>query len=104
VRVLLLPNGAVPRRSTGSAEERLWPVRVRRGTVQGTRAAASATSSDDMSAGADLYAVLGLKKECTDAELRVAYRRLAMVRAIQAALALILSQINVAGLASSSPS
>jgi hypothetical protein len=57
-----------------------------------------------MSAGADLYAVLGLKKECTDAELRVAYRRLAMVRAIQAALALILSQINVAGLASSSPS
>jgi curved DNA-binding protein CbpA len=32
-----------------------------------------------MSAGADLYAVLGLKKECTDAELRVAYRRLAMI-------------------------
>ncbi|KAL6606795.1 hypothetical protein ACP70R_042448 [Stipagrostis hirtigluma subsp. patula] len=28
--------------------------------------------------GADLYAVLGLRKECTDAELRVAYRRLAM--------------------------
>jgi len=30
--------------------------------------------------GADLYAVLGLSRECTDAELRVAYRRLAMVR------------------------
>jgi hypothetical protein len=30
--------------------------------------------------GADLYAVLGLNRECTDAELRVAYRRLAMVR------------------------
>ncbi|TVU12218.1 hypothetical protein EJB05_45851 [Eragrostis curvula] len=29
--------------------------------------------------GADLYAVLGLKKECTDAELRVAYRKLAMI-------------------------
>jgi hypothetical protein len=29
---------------------------------------------------ADLYAVLGLNRECTDAELRVAYRRLAMVR------------------------
>ncbi|KAL6861181.1 hypothetical protein ACP4OV_016881 [Aristida adscensionis] len=28
--------------------------------------------------GGDLYAVLGLRKECTDAELRVAYRRLAM--------------------------
>lgn len=26
----------------------------------------------------DLYAVLGLKKECSDAELRLAYRRLAM--------------------------
>lgn len=29
--------------------------------------------------GADLYAVLGLNRECTDAELRVAYRRLAMI-------------------------
>ncbi|CAD6339966.1 unnamed protein product [Miscanthus lutarioriparius] len=29
--------------------------------------------------GADLYAVLGLSRECTDAELRVAYRRLAMI-------------------------
>ncbi|XP_062227530.1 uncharacterized protein LOC133925796 [Phragmites australis] len=29
--------------------------------------------------GADLYAILGLKKECTDGELRVAYRRLAMI-------------------------
>ncbi|CAN6172879.1 unnamed protein product [Urochloa humidicola] len=29
--------------------------------------------------GADLYAVLGLSKECTDAELRGAYRRLAMI-------------------------
>ncbi|EER88003.1 hypothetical protein BDA96_10G087500 [Sorghum bicolor] len=28
---------------------------------------------------ADLYAVLGLNRECTDAELRVAYRRLAMI-------------------------
>jgi hypothetical protein len=27
----------------------------------------------------DLYAVLGLKKECSDADLRLAYRRLAMV-------------------------
>lgn len=27
----------------------------------------------------DLYAVLGLSRECTDAELRVAYRRLAMI-------------------------
>ncbi|KAF8730191.1 hypothetical protein HU200_017164 [Digitaria exilis] len=31
-------------------------------------------------AGSDLYAVLGLKKECSDAELKVAYRKLAMVR------------------------
>jgi hypothetical protein len=30
-------------------------------------------------AGSDLYAVLGLKKECSDAELKVAYRKLAMV-------------------------
>lgn len=30
--------------------------------------------------GADLYAVLGLNRECTDAELRGAYRKLAMVR------------------------
>uniref|UniRef100_A0A453R0Q6 J domain-containing protein n=1 Tax=Aegilops tauschii subsp. strangulata TaxID=200361 RepID=A0A453R0Q6_AEGTS len=29
-------------------------------------------------ADADLYAVLGLKKECSDADLRLAYRRLAM--------------------------
>ncbi|OEL15814.1 hypothetical protein BAE44_0023166 [Dichanthelium oligosanthes] len=29
--------------------------------------------------GADLYAVLGLNRECTDAELRGAYRRLAMI-------------------------
>jgi preprotein translocase subunit Sec63 len=29
--------------------------------------------------GSDLYAVLGLKKECSDAELKVAYRKLAMV-------------------------
>jgi DnaJ-domain-containing protein 1 len=29
-------------------------------------------------AGSDLYAVLGLKKECSDAELKVAYRKLAM--------------------------
>ncbi|XP_062221778.1 uncharacterized protein LOC133921070 isoform X2 [Phragmites australis] len=28
--------------------------------------------------GSDLYAVLGLKKECSDAELKVAYRKLAM--------------------------
>ncbi|KAJ1258409.1 hypothetical protein BS78_10G073500 [Paspalum vaginatum] len=28
---------------------------------------------------ADLYAVLGLSRECTDAELRLAYRRLAMI-------------------------
>jgi preprotein translocase subunit Sec63 len=27
----------------------------------------------------DLYGVLGLKKECSDADLRLAYRRLAMV-------------------------
>ncbi|XP_015693951.1 dnaJ homolog subfamily B member 6-like [Oryza brachyantha] len=30
-------------------------------------------------ADADLYAVLGLSRECTDAELRVAYRKLAMI-------------------------
>jgi curved DNA-binding protein CbpA len=30
-------------------------------------------------ADVDLYGVLGLKKECSDADLRVAYRRLAMV-------------------------
>lgn len=29
--------------------------------------------------GADLYAVLGLNRECTHAELRVAYRKLAMI-------------------------
>ena len=33
--------------------------------------------------GADLYAVLGLSRECTDAELRGAYRRLAMVRSFR---------------------
>jgi curved DNA-binding protein CbpA len=31
-------------------------------------------------ADADLYAVLGLSRECTDADLRLAYRKLAMVR------------------------
>jgi hypothetical protein len=31
--------------------------------------------------GGDLYAVLGLKKECSDADLKVAYRKLAKVRA-----------------------
>jgi len=36
---------------------------------------------EDVPGGADLYAVLGLSRECTDAELRGAYRRLAMVRA-----------------------
>ena len=30
--------------------------------------------------GVDLYAVLGLRKECSDADLKVAYRKLAMVR------------------------
>jgi hypothetical protein len=30
-------------------------------------------------AGGDLYAVLGLKKECSDADLKGAYRKLAMV-------------------------
>ena len=30
--------------------------------------------------GGDLYAVLGLKKECSDADLKVAYRKLAKVR------------------------
>lgn len=34
---------------------------------------------DAPGADVDLYAVLGLKKECTDAELRLAYRRLAMI-------------------------
>jgi preprotein translocase subunit Sec63 len=29
--------------------------------------------------GGDLYAVLGLKKECSDADLKLAYRKLAMV-------------------------
>ncbi|KAF0903822.1 hypothetical protein E2562_029926 [Oryza meyeriana var. granulata] len=33
----------------------------------------------DGGADADLYAVLGLSRECTDAELRVAYRKLAMI-------------------------
>jgi len=28
----------------------------------------------------DFYAVLGLKKECTEAELRNAYKKLALVR------------------------
>lgn len=28
----------------------------------------------------DFYAVLGLKKECSAAELKIAYRRLALVR------------------------
>jgi hypothetical protein len=32
-------------------------------------------------ADVDLYGVLGLKKECSDADLRIAYRRLAMVSA-----------------------
>jgi hypothetical protein len=32
--------------------------------------------------GADLYAVLGLNRECTDAELKGAYRRLAMVTSV----------------------
>lgn len=30
-------------------------------------------------ADVDLYGVLGLKKECSEAELKLAYRRLAMV-------------------------
>jgi len=44
----------------------------------------AACGSDDhrqlgaFGADVDLYAVLGLKKECSDAELRLAYRRLAM--------------------------
>jgi curved DNA-binding protein CbpA len=28
----------------------------------------------------DLYAVMGLNEECSDADLKVAYRKLAMVR------------------------
>jgi hypothetical protein len=34
---------------------------------------------DASGADVDLYGVLGLKKECSDADLRLAYRRLAMV-------------------------
>lgn len=30
--------------------------------------------------GGDLYSVLGVNKECSDADLKVAYRKLAMVR------------------------
>lgn len=34
----------------------------------------------DAAAGAvDLYAVLGLKKECTEADLKIAYKKLALV-------------------------
>ncbi|XP_066376573.1 uncharacterized protein [Miscanthus floridulus] len=61
---------------------------------QSSRFCARAPASADMAAShcgnvqgqekasapvADLYAVLGLSRECTDAELRVAYRRLAMI-------------------------
>ncbi|KAL5200439.1 hypothetical protein ABZP36_021642 [Zizania latifolia] len=42
-------------------------------------AAAGDCSRRQHDADADLYAVLGLRKECTDAELRVAYRKLAMI-------------------------
>jgi hypothetical protein len=34
---------------------------------------------DASGADVDLYGVLGLNKECSDADLRLAYRRLAMV-------------------------
>ncbi|KAK3128612.1 hypothetical protein QOZ80_6BG0464130 [Eleusine coracana subsp. coracana] len=42
-------------------------------------AAGRGNNVQDDASGGDLYAVLGLKKECTDADLRVAYRRLAMI-------------------------
>ncbi|KAG8076957.1 hypothetical protein GUJ93_ZPchr0006g43261 [Zizania palustris] len=42
-------------------------------------AAAGDCSRRQHDADSDLYAVLGLRKECTDAELRVAYRKLAMI-------------------------
>lgn len=45
-----------------------------------TNMAAGRGNVQDDAPGGDLYAVLGLNKECTDAELRVAYRKLAMVR------------------------
>jgi hypothetical protein len=34
------------------------------------------------SGGSSLYAVLGVASDCSDAELRTAYRKLAMVRSI----------------------
>ncbi|XP_047094287.1 chaperone protein DnaJ-like [Lolium rigidum] len=43
-----------------------------------TTAGSSGIGKEDAS-GADLYAVLGLKKDCSDADLRLAYRRLAMI-------------------------
>lgn len=49
---------------------------------------------DAAAEGGDLYAVLGLKKECSEAELKVAYRKLAKVRAIQF---LISHRLSVAG-------
>jgi hypothetical protein len=39
-----------------------------------------AAAAEGGEGGGDLYAVLGLKKECSDADLKVAYRKLAKVR------------------------
>lgn len=36
-------------------------------------------AADEVKSG-DFYAVLGLKKECSAADLKIAYRRLALVR------------------------
>ena len=45
-----------------------------RSIQQGRRMANGEEKSDDF------YAVLGLKKECTESELRIAYKKLALVR------------------------
>jgi len=63
-------------RAAGGATRLLSP----RGMDAGGDKCGDAAAAEGGEGGGDLYAVLGLKKECSDADLKVAYRKLAKVR------------------------
>lgn len=71
-----LGSGRVPTYVRGEPHASLSPLGMDAGGEKCGDAAAEGGEG-----GGDLYAVLGLKKECSDAELKVAYRKLAKVRA-----------------------
>jgi len=55
------------------------PVASPLGMDAGGEKFSDAAAAEGGEGGGDLYAVLGLKKECSDADLKVAYRKLAKV-------------------------